>query len=53
MISNFLTDCRNFIGNTNKLIYSNSEFNMFVIMFLCVNDYDLCFFMNTSKRGAS
>ena len=39
MICNFLTDCRNFLGKTNKLIYCKSEFYVFMVMFLCVHDH--------------
>ena len=36
---NVSTDCRNFLGKSNKLIYCNSEFYLFMIMFLCVHDH--------------
>ena len=39
MMCNFLTDCRNFLGKTSKLIYFNYEFYVFMIMFLCVHDH--------------
>ena len=32
MLCNCLTDCRNFLGKTNKLIYCNSEFYVFTII---------------------
>ena len=44
MVYNFLTDCRNFLGKSSKLIYCNSEFNVLMIMFLCVHDHVFMFF---------
>ena len=44
MVYNFLTDCRNFLGKSSKLIYCNSEFTVLMIMFLCVHDHVFLFF---------
>ena len=51
MMCNFLTNFTNFLGKTNKLIYFNYEFYVFMIMFSCVHDH--VFFMNARKRVAS